>query len=121
MLDHTYNLRYRRVVAEFNFENKNYLALRFTHSVTLDEKSSSKSNLYIMAGTLEGSRSYTVTLIVSLKDDPRISVSVDVLLDVISTPLVAKIKGKEVIGINRFTLALELKSPRNCPPKLKNK
>ena len=62
-------------------------------TVTLDERSAGKSNLYIKPGSLEGSWSYILTLVVSMKDDPTISTSADVQLDVISSPLVAKIKG----------------------------
>jgi len=72
-------------------------------SVTLDDKSSSKSTLYIKPGTLEGSTSYIATLVVSMRDDPTISASVDVQLDVVSSPLVAKIKGgrRRVIGYSQ--------------------
>ena len=84
-------------------------------TVTLDEKSSTKSTLYIKPGTLEGSTSYIVTLVVSLKDDPTITASVDVQLDVVSSPLVAKIKGgrRRVIG---YSSPLELDGSLSYDP-----
>lgn len=71
--------------------------------VTLDDKSSTKSKLYIQPGTLEGDTLYVLTLIVSLKDDPTISVSVDVEVDVKSSALVGRIKGgrRRVIGFGQ--------------------
>ena len=64
------------------------------NTVILDDRHSSKSTLYIKPGTLEGGRVYTLTLIVSLRDDPTITTNIDVQVEVVGSPLVAKIKGE---------------------------
>ena len=71
-------------------------------SVTLDEKSSSKSNLYLEPGTLSGDNIYTLTITVSLKADPLITASVSMEITVKSSPLVARIKGgrRRIVGNN---------------------
>lgn len=75
-------------------------------SVQLDDQSKHNANLYIYPGTLEGGETYTLTLLVSLKADPMISTSVTIQLDVISSPLVAKIKGgnRIVSKLSNFVL-----------------
>ena len=40
-----------------------------------------------------GGRTYVVSLVVSLKDDPDVAAVVDVQLEIVGSPLVAKIKG----------------------------
>uniref|UniRef100_A0A7M5VD18 REJ domain-containing protein n=2 Tax=Clytia hemisphaerica TaxID=252671 RepID=A0A7M5VD18_9CNID len=69
--------------------------------VTLD-KTKEKSRLYIYPGTLKGGQTYTLTLTVSIADEPSLFATQYVVLEVIGTPLIAKIRGgsKRVVSVN---------------------
>ena len=69
--------------------------------ITLD-KTKEKSRLYIYPGTLRGGQTYTLTLTVSIADEPSLFATQFVVLEVIGTPLIAKIRGgsKRVVSVN---------------------
>ena len=54
-----------------------------------------------------GGRTYVVSLVVSLKDDPDVAAVVDVQLEIVGSPLVANIKG--VSGIKVFPIYPEFR------------